>query len=68
MVELDLTPAERDVFALMGEGLSDEEIALRLIVSVNTVKFHVRNIREKCGGVGRGERFWLTIRHLWPRA
>lgn len=43
----DLTPRERDVLALMVEGLNNSAIAKRLIISRSTVKFHVSNILSK---------------------
>jgi NarL family two-component system response regulator LiaR len=43
----DLTNSEREVLALMVEGLSNKEIAERLSVSQSTVKFHVSNILSK---------------------
>jgi DNA-binding NarL/FixJ family response regulator len=38
-----LTPRERQVFALLAEGLSGEEAAERLVLSAETVRTHVRN-------------------------
>jgi len=45
----DLTDREREVLALMVEGLNNNEIADRLVVSPSTVKFHIANIFMKLG-------------------
>lgn len=45
----DLTERERDVLKLMIEGLSNNEIAERLIISPSTVKYHIGNIYTKLG-------------------
>ncbi len=42
-----LTSRETEVIALLGEGLSNKEIALRMHIAVHTVKSHVHNILEK---------------------
>lgn len=42
-----LTNRERQVIALLGEGLSNKEIATRLRIAVHTVKSHVHNVLEK---------------------
>jgi LuxR family maltose regulon positive regulatory protein len=42
-----LTDREREVLSLMATGLSNQEIADQLVISVRTVKKHVENIREK---------------------
>jgi DNA-binding NarL/FixJ family response regulator len=42
-----LTPRERQVIELIGEGLSNKEISVRLHVAVHTVKSHVHNVLEK---------------------
>lgn len=42
-----LTNRERQVVALLGEGLSNKAIAARLHIAVHTVKSHVHNVLEK---------------------
>lgn len=42
-----MTPREREVIALIAEGLSNKGIATRLHIATHTVKSHVRNIMEK---------------------
>lgn len=46
---LDLTIREREIVALIGEGLGNKEIAARLCITTHTVKTHVRNAMEKTG-------------------
>lgn len=45
----DLTEREREVLALMADGLNNGEIAEKLVVSPSTVKFHIANIFNKLG-------------------
>jgi DNA-binding CsgD family transcriptional regulator len=48
-----LTPREVDVLRLVAEGLSDDEIAARLVLSPHTVHRHMANIRTKLGQASR---------------
>jgi DNA-binding NarL/FixJ family response regulator len=42
-----LTDRENQVLRLLAVGLSNREIGVRLMISEATVKFHVRNLRDK---------------------
>jgi DNA-binding NarL/FixJ family response regulator len=50
-----LTEREREVMALVGEGLSNEEIAARLFVSPATAKTHVSRAMVKLGARDRAQ-------------
>lgn len=56
-----LTERELEVLALLVEGISNAEIAERLVVSVATVKFHVRGILSKLGVSSRTEAVAMTL-------
>jgi DNA-binding NarL/FixJ family response regulator len=42
-----LTERENQVLKLLATGMSNKEIAAELMISEATVKFHVRNLRDK---------------------
>ena len=58
----DLTPRERQVLALMIEGLNNPEIAARLGVSRSTARAHVSSILSKLGVSNRAEAVALAVR------
>jgi DNA-binding NarL/FixJ family response regulator len=60
-----LTRRERDVLKLMVEGLTNAEIADRLVVSLSTVKTHVSSIIAKLGASTRTDAAAIAVReHL----
>lgn len=63
----DLTEREREVLGLLAEGLSNQQIAERLVITSATVKFHTRSIRSKLGTSSRTETVVLALNnHLVP--
>jgi len=64
-----LTPRQWEVLALIREGLTDREIAQRLGISLDGVKFHVSEILGKLGVTSRNEAArWSEQRAASPTA
>jgi DNA-binding CsgD family transcriptional regulator len=64
-----LTPRQWEVLALLREGLSNEEIARRLGISLDGVKFHVSEILGKLGVSNRNEAArWQREERVAPSA
>ncbi|NKF30054.1 MULTISPECIES: helix-turn-helix transcriptional regulator [unclassified Pseudomonas] len=62
----DLTARERDVLALICEGLADKEIAARLKLAPNTVRNHVATVYSKLDVHSRSEAIvWARERGLF---
>ena len=51
--DVQLTPRELEVLALLVEGASNKMIGRRLGISVHTAKFHVGSLLDKLDAVGR---------------
>jgi len=59
-----LSRREREVLALLGEGLTNAEIAARLYISTKTAGNHVSNVLSKLHLRSRSEAAAYAIRHL----
>jgi NarL family two-component system response regulator LiaR len=59
----DLTERERQVLALLVAGLSNTQIAVKLTISISTVKYHVGGILSKLGVNSRSEAIALAWKH-----
>ena len=57
-----LTPREREVLRLVGEGLGNKQIAERLAISEHTAKFHISSILGKLSVSSRAEAVSQGIR------
>ena len=61
-LEEPLSPREREVLAMLAEGLSNKLIAYRLSISEHTVKFHVTSIMAKLRAASRTDAVMQGIR------
>jgi DNA-binding CsgD family transcriptional regulator len=57
-----LSPREREVLALAATGLTNEEVAARLAVSVHAVKFHLAGVYRKLEVANRTEAAMVYLR------
>jgi NarL family two-component system response regulator LiaR len=64
----ELTPREQEVLALLVEGLTNPEIAERLVISRSTAKAHVSSILSKIGVSNRAEAIALALQYHPPTA
>lgn len=62
-IGFDLTEREREVLALMVQGLNNNQIAKRLVVSVSTAKFHVSSILAKLHATSRTEAVSIALQN-----
>ena len=63
----DLTRRENEVLALLVKGMSNPEIAERLVISRSTVKVHISSILSKLGVDSRAEAIALAIQNKLVR-
>ncbi|MBN1642842.1 MAG: response regulator transcription factor [Anaerolineae bacterium] len=61
--QYDLTPRQKEVLALIVDGLSNAEIAEQLVISPATARYHVSTILSKLGAANRAEAAALAVRY-----
>jgi len=62
MARVTLTEREREVLALVAEGMTNAAIADRLTVSVHTARNHVANLSAKLGASSKLEALAIAVR------
>jgi two-component system response regulator DevR len=62
-IGFDLTDREREVLDHLAQGMSNAEIATRMVVSVHTVRNHVANLSAKLGAHSKLEALAIAVRH-----
>jgi Response regulator containing a CheY-like receiver domain and an HTH DNA-binding domain len=60
----DLTPREREVLDLVGQGLANKQISRRLNIKEKTVKAHLTNVFQRIGVSDRTSAALWAARHL----
>jgi len=58
-----LTERERDVLALLAQGLTNKDIAQSMFLSVRTVEAHLRNVYGKLNVTSRTEAVLWAVQH-----
>ena len=58
-----LTPREQEVAALIAHGLTNREIATRMVITERTAESHVQHILEKLGVNSRGRIAAWAVEH-----
>ena len=61
--EMSLSCRQKEVLALVAEGATDSEIARHLGLSVDTVAWHMREIRARLGARSRAHAVALAMCH-----
>jgi DNA-binding CsgD family transcriptional regulator/pimeloyl-ACP methyl ester carboxylesterase len=59
----DLTPRETEVLRLIAAGLSNQQIADELVLSLRTIERHITNLYGKIGARGKADATAYALRH-----
>lgn len=62
-IDFHLTDRELEVLVHLAEGLTNQQTALKLSISVSTLKFHMNNIYQKLGVQTRSEALVLAAKN-----
>ncbi|HEU0075169.1 MAG TPA: alpha/beta fold hydrolase [Dehalococcoidia bacterium] len=62
MLPVGLSPREREVLRLIAQGLSNQQLADELVISVRTVERHINHIYEKLGIHNRAQAAAYALR------
>ena len=60
-----MSRVETDIMRLAVEGMTNREIAAKVNLSQNTVKFHIRQILQKTGSTNRTELAHHAAKEGW---
>lgn len=58
-----LSKRETEILLLIKEGLSNPEIASKLVLSIKTIENHTRNLFIKLGAKNRTEAVVIAVKH-----
>ena len=61
----DLTELEKEILGFVAEGLANKQIASKVHLSQNTIKFHVHKLLQKVGATNRTELARKAIQEGW---
>jgi DNA-binding NarL/FixJ family response regulator len=62
-----LTERESEILSLLTEGWSNKQIALKLQITVRTVKFHTNNLYAKIEVASRAEAIAWVLKQYTPK-